>query len=721
VSLPEEDDDRFHILATSSLTDHVTRVLKHADTFAVFDAHGDVHPRGARERGLYHAGTRFLSKLRLRLGSDELLLLSSTVRQNNLLLAVDLTNPDVHDGEQLVIPYGTLHVLRAKFLWRGACFEKLEITNFGSGPVETELRLSYDADFVDLFEVRGNRRPRRGELLEAELGERRVVLGYRGLDRVVRRTELCFTPAPERCTEKLAVFPIALGAHQTTELYVWIGCEVGEQRPAIVAFESARSDAHERLDESAARDCRVHTSNEQFNDWLNRSAADLHMMITETRDGPYPYAGVPWFSTPFGRDGIITAMEALWMNPDLAAGALRFLAATQAREEDPERDAEPGKILHELREGEMAALREIPFGRYYGSIDSTPLYLMLASQYFETTGDRALIEQLWPNIEHALDWIDRFGDADGDGFVEYGRRAKEGLVQQGWKDSNDSVFHHDGSPAVGPIALCEVQGYVYAAKRGAARLAAELGRTERAEALGRQALELQARFDRAFWCEELGTYALALDGEKRACRVRSSNAGHCLFTGIALPERAHRLASTLLSEDSFSGWGVRTLARGEQRYNPMAYHNGSIWPHDNALIAQGFARYGMKAYAARILQGLFDASLFVELHRLPELFCGFPRRAGEGPTLYPVACSPQAWAAAAPFLLLKSVLGMFIEAHERRVRFAYPILPPFLDEVTLENLRVGEATVDLELHRYPDDVGINVVQRDGVVEIVTVK
>jgi glycogen debranching enzyme len=721
VSSLDEDDDRYHILATSSLTDHVTRVLKHADTFAVFDAHGDVYPRGAREQGLYHSGTRFLSKLRLRLGGHDLLLLSSTVGQNNLLLAVHLTNPDVYDGNQLIIPYGTLHVLRSKFLWQGACFEKIEISNYGASAVSAELRLAYEADFADLFEVRGSRRAKRGEPIEAEVSERRVVLGYRGLDRVVRKTEIDFTPEPARCNEKLAIFPFSLGTKQSCELYVWIGCEVGEQRPALVAFENAHADAHARRDQGEANDCRVYTSNEQFNDWLNRSAADLHMMITDTPEGLYPYAGVPWFSTPFGRDGIITVMEALWMNPDLAAGALRFLAVTQATELDSERDAEPGKILHELRNGEMAALREIPFGRYYGSIDSTPLYLMLASQYFEATGDRALIEQIWPNIERALEWIDRYGDSDGDGFLEYGRRAKEGLIQQGWKDSHDSVFHRDGSAAVGPIALCEVQGYVYAAKRGIARLAAELGRTERAEALGREALALQARFDRAFWCEELGSYALALDGEKRPCRVRTSNAGHCLFTGIALPERASRLASTLLSEDSFSGWGVRTLSRAEQRYNPMSYHNGSIWPHDNALIAQGFARYGMKAYATRLMQGLFDASLFVDLHRLPELFCGFERRSGEGPTLYPVACSPQAWAAAAPFLLLKAVLGLFVEAHERRVRFAYPTLPPFLDEVTLENLRVGDATIDLELHRYPDDVGINVVRRDGVVEIVSVK
>lgn len=716
-----EDDDRYSILATSSLTDHVTRVLKHGDTFAVFDAHGDIRQRGAREQGIYHGGTRFLYKLRLKLAGSDLLLLSSTVRQNNLLLAVDLTSPDQHENGEIVIPYGTLHVHRSKFLWHGTCYEKIELSNFGSRAINAELSLGFGADFVDVFEVRGNRRPRRGELLPPELSEREVVLAYRGLDQIVRRTRLRFAPAPQRLSETSASFSLRLEAKQTQELYLWIDCEVAADSARRLAFENAYGEALDRLTHVSERDCRLYTANEQFNDWLGRSTADLHMMITDTPYGPYPYAGVPWFSTPFGRDGIITVMEALWINPTLAAGALRFLAATQAGEEEPERDAEPGKILHESRDGEMAALSEIPFGRYYGSIDSTPLFVKLASQYFQSTGDRSLIEELWPNILRALDWIDGSGDSDGDGFVEYGRRAKEGLIHQGWKDSHDSVFHHDGSPAIGPIALCEVQGYVYAAKRGAAKLARALGDPARAERLDAEAAELQLRFDRAFWCDELGTYALALDGEKRPCRVVTSNAGHCLFTGIALPERAPRVAERLLADDMFSGWGVRTLSTDERRYNPMSYHNGSVWPHDNALIAQGLARYGMKEQAAKILQGLFDASLFVDLHRLPELFCGFPRRAGEGPTLYPVACSPQSWAAAAPFMLLKAVLGLFIEGDEKRVRFAYPVLPPFLEHVEIENLSVGDARIDLHLHRYPDDVGINVVRREGTIEVLTVK
>jgi glycogen debranching enzyme len=400
---------------------------------------------------------------------------------------------------------------------------------------------------------------------------------------------------------------------------------------------------------------------------------------------------------------------------------LGYLAAHQADRFDPAQDAEPGKILHETRAGEMAALGEIPFGHYYGSVDSTPLFVVLAGAYHQRTGDRAFMEKLWPHIERALDWMQTSGDPDGDGFLEYTRRSPKGLVQQGWKDSHDSVFHHDGTMAEAPIALCEVQGYAYAAWSAAADIAAVLGDRTRADMLRGRARQLRERFEEAFWLDDLGTYALALDGKKRPCRVLTSNPGHCLYTGITAPARAHAVARTLLDDASYCGWGIRTLAAGEARYNPMSYHNGSVWPHDNALCAAGMARYGLRDEPMRVLEGLFTAANFLDLQRMPELFCGFPQRPGEGPTLYPVACLPQAWASGSVFMLLQACLGMSIDAPGREVRFENPALPAWLPEVRITHLRVADAAADLLLERHPHDVGVTVLRREGRIRVSVVK
>ncbi|MBP7148852.1 MAG: amylo-alpha-1,6-glucosidase [Acidobacteria bacterium] len=705
----------YYILGTSARATQRTRVLKQGETFAVFDPYGDMLPGGLGEHGLYHEGTRYLSRLELLVAGVRPMLLSSHVRQDNALLAVDLSNPDIPLAGGAILPRGTVHVFRSKFLRDATCHERLRVTNFGPEPVQIELTLVFGADFADIFEVRGMSRARRGQALARRSRGSAIEMAYHGLDGVVRRLVLECEPAPASSGPDEAVFPVRLGPRESTAIDLAFGCrhDAGEQ--PVLPWTGPLPAL------SPAPPWSVRSSNEEFNGWCERSGADLQMMVSDTGHGPYPYAGVPWFSVPFGRDGIITALEMLWLDPALARGVLAFLAATQAAESDAARDAEPGKILHEMRGGEMAALGEIPFGRYYGSVDSTPLFVLLAGAYHQRTADLAFLESIWGNIERALEWIDRHGDADGDGFVEYCRRTPRGLAQQGWKDSEDSVFHADGSAAAPPIALCEVQGYVYAAKKGAARLAAALGRSGHAAALEDQAERLRAAFENAFWCEDIGTYALALDADKRPCRVRTSNPGHCLFTGIADPARARAVAGGMLEDPFFSGWGVRTVAATEARYNPMSYHNGSVWPHDNALLAAGFGRYGLTGAALRVTAALFEASSHVDLRRLPELFCGFHRRPGEGPTLYPVACAPQAWAAAAPFLLLQACLGLTIDAARREVVLDQPRLPDCLEWLRVDGLRVGEAAVDLLFRRHAGSVGIDVLRRSGELRITAHK
>lgn len=709
----------YEILSSASTAEVRTHVLKHGDLFGVFDPHGDVLRVGNGEQGLYHHGTRHLSRLELWIGERRPVLLGAAVRMDSTLLTVNLTNPAFTDAAGRLIPHDTVHLRRARVLDEGSLYEHIHIRNFGAEPLRLPFSLAFDADYADLFEVRGMHRQHRGERLPAEVGTDRVVFAYRGLDGVTRRTVLTFSSAPAHIDASEVRYEPALAPGETRDIYLTIVC-TGETPDPFPGFHGVLKARRDQARARKAEACRITTSNAQFNAWLQRSLADINLLLTEVPGGYYPYAGIPWYSAVFGRDGLLVALMMLWLNPRVARGVLSYLADTQADALEPDRVAEPGKILHEARAGEMAALGEIPFGRYYGTVDATPLFVMLAGAYYERTGERTFIASIWPNIERALEWIDRWGDADGDGFVEY-RAHADGLTQQGWKDSEDSVFHADGGLAEGPIALCEVQGYVYAARLAAARLADVLEWPEQAAELRRRAARLKARFAEAFWCEDLGTYALALDGEKQPCRVRTSNAGHALFAGIADEAHASRLVEGLFSRDLFCGWGLRTLSSKERRYNPMAYHNGSVWPHDNALIGWGLARYGYKRHVHRLLKAFFDASLYDPQQRLPELFCGFARRADQGPTPYPVACSPQAWAAGVVFALLQACLGLRVEAPQRRIVLENPTLPPFLREVRLEGLQVGAATVDLVLQRYARSVGVEVARREGDVEVHTVK
>jgi glycogen debranching enzyme len=716
-----EIGQKFYISASSSLADDRTRVLLHGDTFAVFDRSGDIQPVGAGKQGIFHNEMRHLSRFDLTICGKRPLLLSSTVREDNILLAVDLTNPELDLDSGIHVPRGTIHIYRTRFLSDDVCHDRITVHNYGAAALGIELGLVFDADFADIFEIRGEKRPRRGELLPVIVDRSAVTLRYLGLDHVRRSTRIVCSAAGCQPADGSIAIPLHLQPQMEAAVTLAIECRCEGAPEPRMEYEAALHSLMEERAQSPMTGVSIHTSNEDCNNWIRRSHSDLAMMITRTPAGPYPYAGVPWYSTIFGRDGIITAWEILWLAPQVAQGVLNYLARTQATEFDPANDAEPGKILHEQRKGEMASIGEVPFGRYYGTIDATPLFLVLAAAYCDRTGDIAFLRQIWPNVLAALDWIDHYGDRDGDGFVEYARHNDHGLVQQGWKDSNDSVFYQDGNLAVGPIALCEVQSYVYAARCGIARVARVLGDPGLAGKLEAQADELRRRFQAAFWSDDLRMFALALDGGKRPCLVRTSNAGHCLFSGIASHQQEQQTAASLLGPEFFSGWGIRTLVPGERRFNPMSYHNGSVWPHDGAVIARGALKWENKDLALRVLGGLLELSQHVNMHRLPELICGFSRRPGKGPTLYPVACSPQAWSAGAVFWVLQSCLGIEICAAEQRLYLHHSALPESLKHVQIRNLQVGEASVDLAFERYGHTVGVNIMRRTGHVEIVALR
>src|SRR5438067_13843929 len=715
-----EDESQYRIEATGAFREPRTRILKHGDTFAVLNHFGDIAGDRGSPDGLYHHDMRHLSQLELYLNDDRPLLLSANPGEDDALLTVDLANPDMVDADGAALHRELIYINRRQFVWENAYNELVLVRNFDVEPHVITLSLRFAADFVDVFEVRGQHRAKRGRRSAERLSDEAVVLRYCGLDGVERDTHLRFEPPPARLDTSSAQFILKLKGGEGTRIVLRVDCGApSKEKWGVRRYYGALRAARHALRQASGRTVSLERSNAVFNELARRSVADLYMLMTDTPHGPYPYAGIPWFSTVFGRDGIISALLMLWADPTIAKGVLGFLAAEQATSVDRESDAEPGKILHEMRQGEMARLGEVPFARYYGSVDATPRFVMLAGEYFARTGDLETIRVLWPNITAALQWIDTYGDPDHDGFVEYDRQSAAGLANQGWKDSGDAIFHADGELANGPIALCEVEGYVDAAKRDAAQLARALGDEPTAVQLDRAAERLRQDFEAAFWCEELSTYAIALDGGKRPCRVITSNPGHGLLTGIAAPERAARVADTLMRVGSFSGWGIRTVAMSATRYNPISYHNGSVWPHDNAMIALGQARYGFKDAAQRVFSGLFEAASYWEPRRLPDLFCGFARR-HTAPTTYPVACAPQAWASAAIFALMQASLGLQFDPEGLEIRFQRPILPKFLDHLHVRGLRVGDAEADVLLHRSGDEVAATVTRRHGGVRIVIV-
>ena len=673
--------------------------LKANEAFLVADGLGDITGDGD---GLFRDDTRILSCFRLRLGTAAPSLLSSGVSRDNVFFRANLTNRPLPELGGRVTPEGVIHIERSRFLWESRLHECLTLTNYGDNPVPAPLRFQFAADFADIFEVRGHRRAHRGRMLEPHVGDDAVTLGYEGLDGVARACVVAFSLRPDRLDRDAADFTLTLEPHGQLRLYV----EIGPDRPGTPGsqrFRSAAARARIAMRRKRRRGATLQSPARPFRWWLDKSRADLALLTTEYPTGPYPFAGIPWFSTPFGRDGIITALQTLWLDPSLSRGVLRYLAQHQAHEVSTFQDAAPGKIMHETRQGEMSVLREMPFARYYGSVDATPLFVMLAGAYAQRTGDLGLIAELWPALVLAMDWIDGATDANPDGFLDYARESAIGLVNQGWKDSADSIFHADGTMAKPPIALVEVQGYVFAARRAMSWLAERRGERALGQHWRNRARELRTAVEQRFWMPERGFYALARDGTGQPCRVRASNAGQLLYSRLPSASRAALMIEHLSSAAFDDGWGVRTLARDEVRFNPMSYHNGSIWPHDTALCAAGMASYGYREAAARLLSELFAAALDFGT-RLPELYCGFAHRTGEPPVGYPVACLPQAWSAGAVFMMLQACLGVSIDGLGGIVYIDRPELPSEVDRLIVRGLEVGDTSVDIAFDRVGDRV-----------------
>ncbi|HET7563681.1 MAG TPA: glycogen debranching N-terminal domain-containing protein, partial [Gemmatimonadaceae bacterium] len=641
------------------------------------------------------------------------LLSSEALRMDSAL--VDLAVDDSHFGGETWAVQNSIH-LRRSLLLDDRLTERLTLTNHMIAPIDYWVELSVGADFADIFEVRGWRRPQRGTFYAPQLTERSIQFVYRGRDGQLVHSEVAFSLPPSEVHARGARWNFRLEPHRPMILEWQVLPDpilTGAHRPAPGSLDQRRTRMRARYDRWASECTRWNTDVEEFNSALAQATLDLRALFVDYDGQHIMSAGIPWYSAAFGRDSIITSLQTLAVNPKITRDTLTFLARHQGTHEDSFTEEQPGRIMHELRRGEMARAGEIPHVPYYGTIDATPLFLILLHEAWRWTGDEAFVRGLLPNAARALEWIDRYGDLDGDGLVEYASTSAKGLTNQGWKDSRDGVPFPDGTLPVAPIALVEVQGYVYDAKVRMASLYDAFGEPQRAEQLRRQAAELREEIVRRFWLDHLGTFALALDGHKTPVPTITSNAGHLLWSRVPDAAQAERMAGVLLRPDMFSGWGIRTLSAAEPVYNPMSYHDGSVWPHDNAIIALGLSLYGHTRAALPVLSALHDAAVGMRYHRLPELYCGFQRANGIRPVLYPVSCSPQGWAAGALFMLLQAVTGLLPDAPARRLHIREPLLPPFIHELLIEGLAIGGSRVALQFTRRGTRTLANLLDVEG--------
>jgi glycogen debranching enzyme len=697
-----------------------TLAVKEGETFLYTDLEGNLDHGGDFGLGLFSRDTRFLSHFRMTISGRAPVLLSSSA-ERGYLSHVDLTNPDLYESEAIAVPQQTLNIRRIRAV-NERLFERVRVKNYNASAVELALEFSFGADYADIFEVRGMADESRTPPDAPSIDGSRITFSALGRDGARRSTVIEFTSEPDelRIDGDIvhATFRLRLGANQTRLVGMTIDAIIGETARPPTEFDVAVHELRRSYEDWERASTQLITDNEQFNELLDRSLRDLRALYTVTPEGGVLAAGIPWYVTLFGRDALIASHQILSINPRPAREALQLLASHQGDRIDDWRDEEPGKILHEVRQGELARAGIVPHTPYYGSVDSTPWFLILLAQYFRWTGDVELARSLMPNVDAALGWIDEYGDLDGDGFVEYRTRSARGIRNQGWKDSHDAIVHTDGRLAEPPIALSEVQAYVYLAKSRVADVYLALGDEARAQRLVAEAEQLRKRFNEAFWMEEERYMAAALDADKRQVGTVMSNPGHALYCGILDDEKAALVAKRLLAPDMFSGWGIRTMSKSAAAYNPMSYHNGSVWPHDNALIAAGLKRYGFVRSTNRVATALFDAAIQADYLRLPELFCGFTRRTPNRPVSYPVACSPQAWAAGSPFLMLQAMLGISARAHENLLTVNKPHLPTWLNTVEVRNLSIGASRISLVFRREAEITSFSLLSREGDVRVV---
>ncbi|WP_316570212.1 amylo-alpha-1,6-glucosidase [Neobacillus sp. YIM B06451] len=685
------------------------RVIKENDLFLLTDKQGDIpvgHPYGL---GLYTKDTRFLSKLNLYINGEKPILLSSDADEN-YMAKILLTNPHMENHDGLILWRESVEIERSRFISDDVLYETIKVKNYFPKQVSFEITLEMDADFKDMFIIRGFQKGKVGSRTGQEINGNSLTFGYVGSDNITRKTVVSWDKTAKAAeADGRVTFSFTLGHEEEDSVTFFIQPHIGNasyRKP--VPVNTALGQLQDSYDRWARETTTVKTDYSPLQTLVQRGIDDLRVLLTDVGFGPFPVAGLPWFGVPFGRDSIIAALQMLAFNPQIAKGTILTMANYQGKKLDPWRDEQPGKIMHEIRYGELASTGQIPFTPYYGTIDATPLFLILVKEYVNWTGDYEILEDIESNIESALKWIDSFGDRDGDLFVEYHQESSKGIANQGWKDSGDSIVHRNGHYAKSPIALSEVQGYVYQAKAGIADLYDHLGKTEKAEKLRADTQKLKDKFNDSFWMEDREFYAIALDAEKKQVGTITSNPGHLLYSGILNEERANAVSNMLLSPKMFSGYGIRTMGEGEAGYNPMSYHDGSIWPHDNSLILLGLSKTGRQDKANQVIGGLIKASGFFEYNRLPELFCGYGDSLGKA-VKYPVACSPQAWAAGTPLVFIQTILGLFPDCATREMRIS-PLLLPEMNELSVYNIRIGEGILSLEAVRTNDGVKATIIE-----------